>query len=158
MTTSVDKFNSLFNEFIDKIINKYPNQTLNDYKKAFVLLKITSPSTPSSLFMAGCVDYKNQIKNRDEAFFINNTAIKNKINSFSIEIGINKYWKELTDRTKTAIWDYIQSLFLLGELIISNNPTEFNKIRNSNVQDYKEEISNLHKNKFSTDFLTKLNS
>tara|TARA_B100001758_G_C18416958_1_gene620961 strand:- start:13198 stop:13674 length:477 start_codon:yes stop_codon:yes gene_type:complete len=158
MTTSVDKFNSLFNEFIDKIINKYPNQTLNDYKKAFVLLKITSPSTPSSLFMAGCVDYKNQIKNRDEAFFINNNAIKNKINSFSIEIGINKYWKELTDRTKTAIWDYIQSLFLLGELIISNNPTEFNKIRNSNVQDYKEEISNLHKNKFSTDFLTKLNS
>tara|TARA_B000000475_G_scaffold271593_1_gene269823 strand:+ start:4249 stop:4725 length:477 start_codon:yes stop_codon:yes gene_type:complete len=158
MTTSVDKFNSLFNEFIDKIINKYPNQTLNDYKKAFVLLKITSPSTPSSLFMAGCVDYKNQIKNRDEAFFINNTAIKNKINSFSIEIGINKYWKELTDRTKTAIWDYIQSLFLLGELIISNDPTEFNKIRNSNVQDYKEEISNLHKNKFSTDFLTKLNS
>ena len=94
----------------------------------------------------------------DEAFFINNTAIKNKINSFSIEIGINKYWKELTDRTKTAIWDYIQSLFLLGELIISNDPTEFNKIRNSNVQDYKEEISNLHKNKFSTDFLTKLNS
>tara|TARA_B100000927_G_scaffold276220_1_gene256818 strand:+ start:2335 stop:2811 length:477 start_codon:yes stop_codon:yes gene_type:complete len=158
MTTSIDKFNSLLNEFIDKIINKYPNESLNDYKKAFVLLKITSPSTPSSLFMAGCVDYKKQIKTRDEAFFINNDAIKNKINSFSIEIGINKYWKELTDTTKTAIWDYIQSLFLLGELIISDNPTEFNKIRNSSVQDYKEEISNLHKNKFSTDFLTKLNS
>tara|TARA_B100000902_G_scaffold398643_1_gene466196 strand:- start:5939 stop:6415 length:477 start_codon:yes stop_codon:yes gene_type:complete len=158
MTTSIDKFNSLFNEFIDKIINKYPNERLDDYKKAFVLLKITSPSTPPSLFMAGCVDYKKQIKNRDEAFFINSDAIKNKINSFSIEIGINKYWKELTDITKTAIWDYIQSLFLLGELIISDYPTEFNKIRNSNVQDYKEEISDLHKNKFSTDFLTKLNS
>ena len=158
MTTSIDKFNSLLNEFIDKIINKYPNESLNDYKKAFVLLKITSPSTPSSLFMAGCVDYKKQIKTRDEAFFINNDAIKNKINSFSIEIGINKYWNELSDNTKTAIWDYIQSLFLLGELIINKNPSEFNKIRNSNIKDYKEEISNLKQKKISTDFLTKLNS
>ena len=52
MTTSVDKFNSLFNEFIDKIINKYPNQTLNDYKKAFVLLKITSFLNSTKSFIA----------------------------------------------------------------------------------------------------------
>ena len=158
MTTGIDKFNTLFNEFIDKIINKYPEASLSEYKKAFVLLKITSPSTPASLFMAGCIDYKNEIKNRDEAFFINSEAVQNKINNFSIEIGINKYWDELTDTTKTAIWDYIQSLFVLGELIITNDPVEFNRIRNSNVQDYREEISNLHKQKFSTDFLTKLNS
>ena len=158
MTTNIDKFNTLFNEFIDKIINKYPDASLSEYKKAFILLKLTSPSTPASLFMAGCIDYKDEIKYRDEAFFINSETIKNKITSFSIEIGINKYWDELTDTTKTAIWDYIQSLFLLGELIINQNPSEFNKIRNSSVQDYKQEISNLHQQKFSTDFLTKLNS
>tara|TARA_Y100000361_G_scaffold144674_1_gene152958 strand:- start:5319 stop:5795 length:477 start_codon:yes stop_codon:yes gene_type:complete len=158
MTINIDKFNTLFNEFIDKIINKYPDASLSEYKKAFTLLKIASPSTPASLFMAGCIDYKDEIKHRNEAFFINSETIKDKINSFSIEIGINKYWNELTDTTKTAIWDYIQSLFLLGELIIKQNPSEFNKIRNSSVQDYKEEISNLHKQNFSTDFLTKLNS
>tara|TARA_B100000927_G_scaffold178285_1_gene143607 strand:+ start:6856 stop:7332 length:477 start_codon:yes stop_codon:yes gene_type:complete len=158
MTTDIEKFNTLFNEFIDKIINKYRKQSLVEYKKVFTLLKITSPSTPSSLFMAGCIDYKNEIRNRDEAFFVNSVDIKNKIRSFSIEIGINKYWNELSDNTKTAIWDYIQSLFLLGELIINKNPSEFNKIRNSNIKDYKEEISNLKQKKISTDFLTKLNS
>ena len=158
MATNIDKFNNLFNEFTDKIINKYPEKSLVEYKKAFTLLNIASPSTPSSLFMAGCIDYKNQIKNRDELFFVNNVDIKHKIRSFSIEIGINKYWNELSDNTKTAIWDYIQSLFLLGELIIKQNPTEFNRVRNCSVQDYKEEISNLKQKKFSTDFLTKLNS
>ena len=158
METNINKFNTLFNEFIDKIINKYNDPSLVEYKKAFVLLKITSPSTPASLFMAGCVDYKNEIKNRDEAFFINNQTIKNRINNFSIDIGIYKYWNELSDNTKTAIWDYIQSLFLIGELIISKTPSEFNRIRNSNILDYKTEISDLHNKKFSTDFLTKLNS
>tara|TARA_B100000686_G_C16218128_1_gene678796 strand:+ start:31 stop:507 length:477 start_codon:yes stop_codon:yes gene_type:complete len=158
MTTNVDKFNTLFNEFIDKIINKYPNASISEYKKAFTLLKIASPSTPANLFMAGCIDYKDEIKNRDEEFFINSNTVLDKINSFSIEIGINKYWKELTDTTKTAIWDYIQSLFLLGELIIKNNSSEFDKLRNSNIQDYKKEISDLYQQKFSTDFLVKLNS
>jgi hypothetical protein len=158
MSTNIDKFNTLFNEFIDKVINKYPEQSLVEYKKAFVLLKLTSPSTPSSLFMAGCVDYKNEIKNRDEVFFINNETIKNRINNFSVDIGIYKYWNDLSDNTKTAIWDYIQSLFLIGELIISKTPSEFNRIRNSNILDYKTEISDLYNQKFSTDFLTKLNS
>ena len=158
MTKNIDKFNTLFNEFIDKIINKYPEQSLVEYKKAFVLLKLTSPSTPSSLFMAGCVDYRNEIKNRDEAFFINNETIRNRINNFSIDIGLYKYWNELSDNTKTAIWDYIQSLFLIGELIINKAPSEFNRIRNSNILDYKTEISDLYNQKFSTDFLTKLNS
>tara|TARA_Y100000389_G_scaffold204201_1_gene255532 strand:- start:20263 stop:20739 length:477 start_codon:yes stop_codon:yes gene_type:complete len=158
METNINKFNTLFNEFIDKIINKYNDPSLVEYKKAFVLLKITSPSTPASLFMAGCVDYKNEIKDRNEAFFINNQTIKNRINNFSIDIGIYKYWNELSDNTKTAIWDYIQSLFLIGELIISKTPSEFNRIRNCNILDYKTEISDLHNKKFSTDFLTKLNS
>ena len=158
MTTNVDKFNTLFNEFIDKIINKYPNASISEYKKAFTLLKIASPSTPANLFMAGCIDYKDEIKNRDEEFFINSNTVLDKINSFSIEIGINEYWKELTDTTKTAIWDYIQSLFLLGELIIKNNSSEFDKLRNSSIQDYKKEISDLYQQKFSTDFLVKLNS
>ena len=61
MTTNVDKFNTLFNEFIDKIINKYPNASISEYKKAFTLLKIASPSTPANLFMAGCIDYKDEI-------------------------------------------------------------------------------------------------
>tara|TARA_B100001173_G_C15982599_1_gene545300 strand:- start:594 stop:1067 length:474 start_codon:yes stop_codon:yes gene_type:complete len=156
--TTIDKFNDLFNEFIDKIITRYPDQTLREYKKGFVLIKLASPSSPANFFMAGCIDYKEQIKNRDEAFFINSESIKSKINSFSVDIGIANYWNELTDSTKTAIWDYIQSLYVLGEMIINKDPTEFNKIRNSDIENYSKDISDFHEQKFSTEFLTKLNS
>jgi len=158
MPTPIDKFNSLFNEFIDKIITKFPNESLLNYKKAFVLVKIASPSSPANLFMAGCIDYKNEIKNRDEVFFINNESIKSKISSFSTDIGIAEHWKYLTDTTKTAVWDYIQSLFVLGEIIIKNDSTEFDKIRNSKIENYSKDISDFHKQKFSTEFLLKLNS
>ena len=158
MTTSVDKFNDLFNEFIDKIITKFPNETLTSYKKAFVVLKIASPSSPANFFMAGCIDYKNEIKNRDDLFFIESENIKSKISSFSVDTGIAKYWNVLSDSTKTAVWDYVQSLFVLGDMIIKTNPTEFNKIRNANIENYSKDISDFHKQKFSTEFLLKLNS
>ena len=158
MSKSVDKFNELFTEFIDKIITKFPNQKLYSYRRAFVLVKLTSPSSPANFFMAGCIDYKNEIKERNDLFFINDSSIKSKINNFSIEIGIAEYWNDLTDSTKTAVWDYIQSLFVLGEVIISQNNTEFARIRNSNIENYSNDISNFPDQQFSTEFLLKLNS
>ena len=158
MSSLIHKFNDLLSEFIDKIITKFPNESLLNYKKAFVLVKIASPASPANFFMAGCVDYKNEIKNRDELFFINDESIKSKISIFSNDIGIANHWKDLTDNTKTAVWDYIQSLFVLGEIIIKNDSTEFDKIRNSNIENYSKDISDFHEQKFSTEFLSKLNS
>ena len=152
MSKSVDKFNDLFTEFIDKIITKFPNQKLYSYRRAFVLVKLTSPSTPANFFMAGCIDYKNEIKERNDLFFINDSSIKSKMErggrQFSIEIGISEYWNDLTESTKTAVWDYIQSLFVLGEVIISQNNAEFTRIRNSNIENYSNDISNFHEQQF----------
>lgn len=152
MSKSVDKFNDLFTEFIDKIITKFPNQKLYSYRRAFVLVKLTSPSTPANFFMAGCIDYKNEIKERNDLFFINDSSIKSKMarggRQFSIEIGISEYWNDLTESTKTAVWDYIQSLFVLGEVIISQNNSDFTRIRNSNIENYSNDISNFHEQQF----------
>jgi len=152
MSKSVDKFNDLFTEFIDKIITKFPNQKLYSYRRAFVLVKLTSPSTPANFFMAGCIDYKNEIKERNDLFFINDSSIKSKMarggRQFSIEIGISEYWNDLTESTKTAVWDYIQSLFVLGEVIISQNNADFTRIRNSNIETYSNDISNFHEQQF----------
>ena len=43
-------------------------------------------------------------------------------------------------------------------MIINKDPTEFNKIRNSDIENYSKDISDFHEQKFSTEFLTKLNS
>lgn len=121
---------------------------------------MTSPCIPPNLFMAGCINYKSHIKNRNDLFFLNDKNIKEKVGmfgNFTEDCGLDNYWSQLTDKTKKSIWDYIQSLFVLGEIIINNNPDLFLKYNSLYLSSYKNEIKNLHDN-FSLDFLTKINS
>ena len=59
--SEVKKFNELFEEFLEKIIAKFPNEKLKTYRKGFFLLKTASPSVPVNLFMSGCIEYKKEI-------------------------------------------------------------------------------------------------
>lgn len=158
MSNPNDKFLYLFEEFLNKILLICPNVRLSNYKKGFLALKIASPATPVNLFMAGCLDYKIYIKNRDENFFINSEQVKKSVTNFTDDFGINQHWNNFSDASKTAVWDYIQSLFFLGEIIINNKPKEFHKFSNLYSNDYKQEISNLHGEKFSVEFISKINS
>jgi hypothetical protein len=109
--------------------------------------------------MAGCVDYKTQIKQRDDLFFLNDELVNSRarnFGNFTQDCGLDKYWDQLTPSTKKAIWDYIQSLFILGEIIVNKNKELFNKYNSMYASDYKTEISNLHTDNFSVEFLEKI--
>jgi hypothetical protein len=77
--------------------------------------------------------------------------------NFTQDCGLDLYWNELTPITKKAIWDYIQSLFVLGEIIVNNNKEMFDKYNSLYISDYKSEVENFN-NGFSKNFLNKLNS
>ncbi len=159
MSTELEKFNILFEEFLEKIISKFPYAKLKTYLKCFKMLKTSSPSSPVNLFMAGCVDYKTQIKQRDDLFFLNDELVNSRarnFGNFTQDCGLDKYWDQLTPSTKKAIWDYIQSLFILGEIIVNKNKELFNKYNSMYASDYKTEISNLHTDNFSVEFLEKI--
>ena len=160
MLKEVLKFNTLFEEFLEKIITAFPNDKLKTYRRGFLFLKTTDPNSPVNLFMAGCVNYKKEIISRDDMFFFKNNDVKEKaklFGNFTDDCGLDSYWNTLSSSTKKAVWDYIQSLFVLGEIIINNNNELFNKYNSLYITDYKKEISNLHTS-FSMDFLKKLNS
>lgn len=159
MSSEIEKFNTLFEEFLEKIISKFPYEKLKTYHKCFKILKRTSPSSPVNLFMAGCIDYKTQIRNRDDMFFLKDALINDRaknFGNFTEDCGLDKYWDELTHSTKKAIWDYIQSLFVLGEIIVNKDKSLFDKYNNMYAADYKTEISNLHTDNFSVEFLEKI--
>lgn len=161
MAKEIVKFNDLFEEFLEKIITAFPNDKLKTYRRGFLLLKTTSPRTPVNLFMAGCINFKKEIIARDDVFFLKNNTVQEKakmFGNFTDDCGLDTYWNELTKSTKKAVWDYIQSLFVLGEIIIKNNSELFDKYNGLYITDYKKEISNLHSDNFSLDFLKKLNS
>jgi hypothetical protein len=155
----IENFNKLFEEFLEKIISSFQYAKLKTYYRGFKILKTTSPATPANLFMAGCVGYKTQIKQRNDTFFFKDSNISNtakNFGNFTEDCGLDSYWNELTPSTKKAIWDYIQSLFVLGEIIINNNEELFNKYNKMYASDYKTEINNLHTEKFSIEFLEKI--
>lgn len=161
MSKEISKFNNLLEEFLEKIIDAFPNDKLKTYRRGFLLIKAVSPSVPVNLFMAGCVQYKKEIVSRNDNFFLKDDKIKEKVNmfgNFSDDCGLDSYWDVLTVSTKKAVWDYVQSLFVLGEIIIGQNKDLFNKYNALYLSDYKKEINNLHTTNFSVDFLAKLNS
>lgn len=158
-TKEIDNFNKLFEEFLEKIISKFPYARLKTYHRGFKILKTTSPTTPANLFMAGCIEYKDQIKQRDDAFFLKDKNVANRaknFGNFTEDCGLDTYWNELTPTTKKAVWDYIQSLFVLGEIIVNKDKTLFDKYNNMYASDYKSEINNLHTENFSVEFLEKI--
>lgn len=160
MRKEVSTFNNLLDEFLQKIISKFDSQKLKTYRRAFLMLKDTYPETPVNLFMSGCVNYKKEILSRNDSFFLKDEKIQEnlkKFGNFTQDCGIDLYWDTLTPITKKAIWDYIQSLFVLGEIIVNENPEIFKKYNSFYISDYKNEIENLQKD-FSKNFLNKLNS
>jgi hypothetical protein len=157
MKKEIETFNKLFEEFLEKIIAQFDYPKLKTYRRAFILLKETSPQTPVNIFMTGCINYRKEIKERNELFFLKDEKITKNLQNFSQDCGLDIYWKELSIATKKAIWDYIQSLFVLGEIIVNKDKKQFDKYNSLYLSDYKEELSNLD-NGFSMNFLNKLNS
>lgn len=154
----VSKFNSLLEELLDKMIVKFQNDKLRSYRRFFILMKTMKPKTSVNLFMSGCVNYKDQIKTRDEAFFLTSSEIQEKskyFGNFTEDCGLSSYWSELSDSTKSAIWEYIQTLFVLGEIIINKDKNMFEKYNKFYLSDFKDDIVNINN---SDVLLKKLNS
>jgi hypothetical protein len=161
VSAEVTKFNKLLEEFLEKLISKFDGERLKTYRRSFIMLKETSPSVPVNLFMAGCINYKKEITTRNDLFFLRDEQMVERaklFGNFTDDCGLDSYWDTLTPKTKTAIWDYIQSLFVLAEIIVNKNQDTYAKYKNLYATDYKQEINNLNNDKFSVDFLNKINS
>lgn len=160
MTSNIEKFNQIFDEFLCKLINNFNYAKLKTYRRYFILVSKTDKELPSHLFMAGCINYKDKISSRDESFFIDNEEINEKakiFGNFTEDSGLKHYWAELTPDTKKNVWEYLQTLFVLSDMVVKKNPDKFNKFNSMYLKDYKEDIKNIG-DKFSINFLSKLNS
>ena len=132
MNSVIEDFNKTIDEFMQKLITQFPNETkLKSYYSAFKISKMYDKTLPIKIYMGGCINFTEQIKNRDSEFFVNRKTFVEgvaKCSSFSDDIGLVNYWKNLSDDTKKAIWDYIQTLYVLGEMYINKDVALINKI------------------------------
>src|SRR6056300_715054 len=112
--TSVTAFNEMMGQFIDELQQTFPEEKgLKKCRSAFDLMKSTNPRLVVDGFMSNVMPYADKISSKDETFFIN----ESKNLDFMKGVNLEKHWASASENTKNAIWQYIQTLYMLGTTI-----------------------------------------
>ena len=111
-TTSVAAFNSTLQEFLNELCETFPEETtIRKYKNKFELTKSTKPRLALDKVMPDLSKHSQAITMRDESLFTNQSNIIDGIN-------LQKLWTSgISDNTKKVIWDYLNTLLMLGTTI-----------------------------------------
>ncbi len=98
----------MLEQFITELETTFPEEkAFKKYHTSFDIMRAANPRKCVDAFMKGAGNYSNQIMQKDDSFF-----------SDFDELPINKYWNdELSEGTKNAIWQYLQTLNILGMTI-----------------------------------------
>ena len=106
--SSIGTFNEMLGQFINELESTFPGEkAFKKYHVSFDIMKAANPRKCVDAFMKSAGKYSNQIMQKDDSFF----------SEFG-EIPIHKYWNdELSTGTKDAIWQYLQTLNILGMTI-----------------------------------------
>lgn len=125
--SSVTAFNDMMGQFLMELHKTFPEEKgLKKYIAAFDLIKDTAPKKIVEGFMENVSPFANKLSTRDESFFlVDSTTI-----DFLKPLNITTCWPEASEGTKNAIWQYIQTLYMLGTTITSIPPETLSMIEN----------------------------
>jgi hypothetical protein len=121
--TYLTAFNNLVIKFNDDLITTFPEE--NDfkvYKRGIMMLNMANAKKICSLYKNYMILYRTKIEDNDESFFLTNdyTEIVNNSKSEGVEGIIQKlknYWNTLSVVNKVKIWEYLNSLIKLSDMI-----------------------------------------
>ena len=105
----------MMDQFLDELVKTFPEETgLKKYQSTFDLMKKANPRKCVEVFMNSAREFQKQIMAKDEKFFLESSV------EFLDALNIKKWWNDsLSDNTKSAIWQYLQTLMILGTTITS---------------------------------------
>ena len=113
---SVTAFNDMMGQFLVELHKTFPEEKgIKKMMTSFDMLKSTNPRLVVDGFMKGVTPYAAKISAKDDNFLL--TEIE-KID-FLKELDIKSYWVRMSDNTKAATWQYLQTLYMLGTTITS---------------------------------------
>lgn len=121
--TILSAFNNTLNMFIQELINSYPQEReFVLFKNTISLIRKANPKKILVLFNNYIEPYVNNIKNKNEVFFLNETYsdlveenIKDTNNAWRFIDNLKQYWKNTSEINKNIIWKYLNTLITLSE-------------------------------------------
>jgi hypothetical protein len=113
---SVTAFNDMMGQFLVELHKTFPDEkSIKKMLTSFDLLKSTNPRLLVDGFMKSVSPHAESISAKDELFIL---VHSNDI-EFLSELDIVRLWKRMNDGTKDAVWQYLQTLYILGTTIQS---------------------------------------
>lgn len=113
---SVSAFNDMMAQFLVELHKSFPEEKgIKKMLTSFDMLKSTNPRLVVDAFMTGVSPYADKISAKDDTFLLDEIE---KID-FLRELDIKSYWNRMSENTKGATWQYIQTLYMLGTTIVS---------------------------------------
>lgn len=113
---SVTAFNDMMAQFLVELHKSFPDEKgIKKMMTSFDLLKSTNPRMVVDGFMKGVAPYADKISSKDESFLLKEM----KTIEFLKDLDVFKNWPKMSEGTKNAIWQYLQTLYMLGTTITS---------------------------------------
>ena len=115
---SISAFNDMMGQFLVELHETFPEEKgVKKFMNAFELLRRSNPRRCVDGFMGGIGPYAEKISSKDESFFLEESEHID----FLKDLNIKKYWNsgDVSQNTKDAIWQYLQTLYMLGTTITS---------------------------------------
>jgi hypothetical protein len=113
--STISAFIDMLEQFINELIETFPDE--KSFKKYQLTVQIARKANPRSVlttFMESVTPYSQKLMEKDEAFMTEDSVNIEVIN----DLNIKAIWTpDLSENTKSAIWQYLQTLYLLGTTI-----------------------------------------
>jgi hypothetical protein len=105
----------MMEHFVDELVQTFPD--VPNFKKYQMVLQMARKANPRKImtaFMDSVSPHSTKIMAKDETIWANEALTID----FLKELQINTIWTpELSNNTKDAIWQYLQTLYILGTTI-----------------------------------------
>jgi hypothetical protein len=127
--STVSSFNDMMGQFLDELVLTFPeDEVIYEYKMKFMVARVATPRLGLDSYMDAVKPYSEKLMAKDPSFF---TEDSKKVGWLS-EIHIDKLWAspELSEQTRGAIWQYMQTLYILGTTITMFPPETLSMIEN----------------------------
>jgi hypothetical protein len=113
---SVTAFNDMMGQFLVELHKTFPEEKgIKKMMTSFDVLKTTNPRLVVDAFMKGVSPYAEKISSKDETFLLKEIETID----FLKDLNIKSYWERMSPNTKSATWQYLQTLYMLGTTITS---------------------------------------
>jgi len=125
---SVETFNELLLQFVDELAFTFPENTIvKTYRTTVASLIKKDPGVCLQTFVQNVKPHEDLIRNQDERIFEEFSKNYGILKSLDLET----LWKsELSEKSRKAIWQYVQGLYVLGS---NCDPAEVERSRKTDM-------------------------